>query len=157
MMTKRLAISGIVAATTSIVAAYALAFIQGAATNAGAMLMVFGIATMAVSLMALGAVRTGEKIGVLAFAFAFVFAVLIIGFTLALLLPAGDNAATRLFFGLPPRAAIVVYGIGVLPVLVLPLIYAATFEERTLSEDDLERIKAAAAAHAEAQNAEGGK
>lgn len=155
MMTKRLAISGLVIATTAIVAAYALAFIQGAATDAGAMLMVFGIATMAVSLMTLGAVRTGEKLGVLAFAFAFVFAVLMIGFTLALLLPAGDNAATRLFLGLPPRAAIVVYGIGLLPVFVLPLIYAATFEERTLSEKDLERIKAAAAAHAETQKTEG--
>ncbi|MGK2963513.1 MAG: hypothetical protein ACSLFK_15430 [Gemmatimonadaceae bacterium] len=154
-MSKRLAISGLVISTTAIVAAYALAFIQGAATNAGAMLMVFGIATMAVSLMTLGAVRTGEKLGVLAFAFAFVFAVLMVGFTLALLLPAGDNAATRLFLGLPPRAAIVVYGIGLLPVFVLPLIYAATFEERTLSEEDLERIKTAAAAHAEAQKAEG--
>ncbi len=155
MMTKRLAISGLVIATTAIVAAYALVFIQGAATNAGAMLMVFGIATMAVSLMTLGAVRTGEKLGVLAFAFVFVFAVLMIGFTLALLLPAGDNAATRLFLGLPPRAAIVVYGIGLLPVFVLPLIYAATFEERTLSEQDLERIKAAAAAHAETQKTGG--
>ena len=157
MMTKRLAISGLVISTTAIVAAYALAFIQGAATDAGAMLMVFGIATMAVSLMTLGAVRTGEKLGVLAFAFVFVFVVLMIGFTLALLLPAGDNAATRLFLGLPPRAAILVYGIGVLPVLVLPLIYAATFEERTLSEEDLDRIKAAAAAHVEAQKAESGR
>ncbi|MGI9044422.1 MAG: hypothetical protein ACR2GK_09920 [Gemmatimonadaceae bacterium] len=155
MMTKRLAVSGLVIATTAIVAAYALVFIQGAATNAGAMLMVFGIATMAVSLMTLGAVRTGENLGVLAFAFVFVFAVLMIGFALALLLPAGDNAATRLFFGLPPRAAIVVYGIGLLPVFVLPLIYAATFEERTLSEADLERIKAAAAAHAETQKTGG--
>jgi hypothetical protein len=157
MMTKRLAISGLVISTTAIVTAYALAFIQGAATNAGAMLMVFGIATMAVSLMTLGAVRTGEKLGVLVYAFGFVFAVLMIGFTLALVLPSGDNAATGLFLGLPPRAAIVVYGIGFLPVLVLPLIYAATFEDRTLSEEDLERIKAAATAHAEAQNAEGGK
>jgi len=157
MMTRRLAIPGLVVATASIVAAYALAFIQGAATNAGAILMVFGIATMAVSLMTLGAVRTGERLGVLAFAFAFVFAVLMVGFTLALLLPSGDNAATSLFLGLPPRAAIVVYGIGFLPVLVLPLIYAATFEQRTLSEEDLERIKAAAIAHAEAQGTEGEK
>lgn len=154
-MTKRLPISGLVISTASIVAAYGLAFIQGAATNVGALLMIFGIATMTVSLMALGAVRTGEKLGILCFALVFVFAVLVLGFTAVLLLPGGDNAATRLFLGLPIRAAIVIYGIGFLPVLVLPLIYAATFDEKTLSEDDLERIKAVAAVHEKVRKAGG--
>lgn len=157
MMPRRLAVIGLVVSTISIVVAYGTAFLPGGATDSGALLMVFGIATMAVSLMTLGAVRDGEKLGILGFAFAFVFAVLMGGFMLAILLPDSDNAATKLFLGLPPRAAIVIYGIGFLPVLVLPLIYALTFKGRTLTEEDIERVKAAAAAHAALQGPEGHK
>lgn len=157
MNPRRFALFGLVISTASIVLAYLLAFMPGGAGNAAALLMVFGIATMAVSLMTLGAVRAGEKLGILGFAFVFVFTVLMGGFALALLLPDADGAATRLFFGLPPRAAIVIYGIGLLPVLVLPLIYALTFEQRTLTEEDLERVRQAAAAVHSASNAEGSR
>jgi len=148
MMPRRLALFGLVASTIAIVIAYALAVLPGGASDVSALLMIFGIAAMAVSLMILGAVRAGEKLGVLAFAFTFVFLVLMVGFAAVLLMPGGDTAATRLFGGLPPRAAMVIYGIGLLPVLVLPLVYAKTFEERTLTEEDLRRIKAAAELHA---------
>jgi hypothetical protein len=37
----------------------------------------------------------------------------------------------------------VLYGVGLLPVLVLPLAYAFTFREMTLDAADLERIRAA--------------
>ncbi len=154
MMPRRLALFGLVVSTVSIVIAYALAFLPGGAGNVAALLMIFGIATMAVSLMTLGAVRSGEKLGVLALAFGFVFVVLMAGFAIALLLPDADNAATRLFLGLPPRAAIVIYGIGFLPVLVLPLVYAATFEARTLTEEDIRRVKEAALAHDKKAEAE---
>lgn len=146
-MPRRLALSGLVISTVSIVTAYALAFLPEGAGNAAALLMIFGIAAMAVSLMTLGAVRPGERLGILALAFAFVFVVLMGGFAMALLLPDADGAASRLFLGLPARAAIVIYGIGFLPVLVLPLVYAATFEKRTLTEEDLRRVKEAALTH----------
>ncbi len=154
MTPRRLAVIGLVVATISIVAAYGTAFLPGGATDFSALLMVFGIATMAVSLMTLGAVRDGEKLGILGFAFAFVFIVLMGGFALAVMLPDSDSATTGLFLGLPPRAAIVIYGIGFLPVLVLPLIYAMTFKDRTLTEEDIARVKAAAAAHAALQGPE---
>ncbi len=154
MTPRRLAVIGLVGATISIVAAYGTAFLPGGATDFGALLMVFGIATMAVSLMTLGAVRDGEKLGILGFAFAFVFIVLMGGFALAVMLPDSDSATTELFLGLPPRAAIVIYGIGFLPVLVLPIIYAMTFKDRTLTEEDIARVKAAAAAHAALQGPE---
>ena len=48
-----------------------------------------------------------------------------------------------LWLGLPPRAAVVLYVIGFLPVLVLPLAYALTFDALTLSEADLARARAA--------------
>ena len=154
MMSRRLALFGLVMSTVSIVAAYALAFAPGGAGNVAVLLMIFGIATMAVSLMTLGAVRAGEKLGILAVAFAFVFVVLMGGFALALLLPDADTVATGLFLGLPPRASIVIYGIGFLPVLVLPLIYAATFEARTLTEEDLRRVKEAALVNEKKSGAE---
>jgi hypothetical protein len=147
-MPRRIALYGLVISTVSVVLAYALAFTRGGGGNTAPLLMVFGIAAMAVSLMTLGAVRAGEKMGILGIALAFVFAVLMGGFALALLLPHSDGARTTLFLGLPPRAAIVIYGIGLLPVLVLPFVYALTFEQRTLTEADLKRVKEAAAAQA---------
>ena len=153
MMPRRLALIGLITATISIGLAYLLAFFPGGAGKPSAFLMVFGIASMAVSLMTMGAVREGEKLGILGYAFAFVFAVLMIGFGAALLLPDADGPASKLFLGLPPRAALVLYGIGVFPVLVLPLVYAKTFEQRTLTEEDIERVRKAAAAHAEKEQA----
>lgn len=66
----------------------------------------------------------------------------ITGFGLALWLPA-ESAGTALWLGLPPRAALVAYIVGILPSLVLPVAYAATFERLTLDDDDLARIRAA--------------
>jgi hypothetical protein len=38
---------------------------------------------------------------------------------------------------------VILYGIGLLPVLVLPVAYGLTFDAATLSEADLERVRAA--------------
>jgi hypothetical protein len=75
--------------------------------------------------------------------FAAIFVMLVAGFGLALALPAEGDATARLWFGLPKRAAIVLYGIGVLPLFALPLAYAFTFEGLTLRESDIERVRAA--------------
>ena len=53
-------------------------------------------------------------------------------------------AGAPLWLGLPKGAALVLYGVGLLPLLVLPLAYALTFEGQTLSEADLERVRRAA-------------
>ena len=42
-------------------------------------------------------------------------------------------------------------GIGLLPLLVLPIAYALTFDDMTLSEADLERVREAARAWQAAQ------
>ena len=42
--------------------------------------------------------------------------------------------------------AIVLFGVGLLPLLAVPLAYALTFDDQTLSEEDLERVRRAAAA-----------
>lgn len=153
MTARRAALAGLSLSTISIVSAYASAFLPGGANRISALLMIFGIAAMAISIMTLGSVRQGERLGILAYVFAFIFVVLLAGFSVVLLMPNADSAQTALFLGLPPRAAIVVYGIGILPVLVLPLVYAWTFEQRTLTEEDLERVKEAARAFAASREA----
>ena len=35
----------------------------------------------------------------------------------------------------------VIYGIGLLPIVVLPIAYALTFETQTLSAEDVERVR----------------
>jgi len=153
-MVKRLALFLLVISTISVVAAYGSAFLPAGAGRGSALLMAFGIAAMAVSLMTLGAVRDGERLGILGFAFGFVFVVLMAGFTAALFLPDADGALTRLWLGLPPRAAIIIYGVGFVPVLVLPFVYARTFESRTLKPEDLEAIRKVAADFAERERSE---
>jgi hypothetical protein len=49
--------------------------------------------------------------------------------------------------GLPARAAIVIYGVGLLPIVVLPIAYALTFETQTLSAEDVERVRVLARAN----------
>jgi hypothetical protein len=55
------------------------------------------------------------------------------------------TAESRLFLGLPAGAAIVVYGIGLLPLVILPVAYALTFSAMTLTDADLDRVRAAGA------------
>ena len=47
-----------------------------------------------------------------------------------------------------PKMPVVVYGVGLLPVFVLPVVYALTFDAQTLRAEDLERVRALAAARA---------
>lgn len=139
---RRAALAAIVLATVAIAAGYASAFLPGGAPAWAPWLFALALPWLFVGVMALGSERPGRGIGRLALPFAFVWLILSGGFALLLGLP-GDGAPPRLIFGLPLRAAIILYGIGLLPVLVLPVAYALTFDELTLTDDDLERVRAA--------------
>jgi hypothetical protein len=91
--------------------------------------------------MILGATRGGRGVGQLKIPFAFVILMLVVGFGAALALPATEGPLSRLWLGLPARAAIVIYGVGLLPIFVLPIAYALTFETQTLSAEDLEKVR----------------
>ena len=80
-------------------------------------------------------------IGPLKYPFAFVVAVLAIGFCAALAIPATEGPVSKLWLGLPARAAIVIYGIGLLPIIVLPVAYALTFDTQTLNAEDVARVR----------------
>jgi hypothetical protein len=92
--------------------------------------------------MILGAARGSSGVGALKLPFAFVIAILAIGFGAALALPANESGSSHLWLGLPLRAAVVIYGIGLLPIVVLPVAYAITFRTQTLSADDVARVRA---------------
>ncbi|HLL48460.1 MAG TPA: hypothetical protein VK399_17290 [Longimicrobiaceae bacterium] len=144
-MSKRSALAGLFLSTLLIAAGYASAFLPGDPPRWAPWALAMGTAAILVASMALGAMRRGG-VGRLAVPFALVFLILAGGFGAALAMPGADAADATLWLGLPPRAAIVLYGIGLLPLLFLPLAYALTFDEMTLSEADLARVRDAARA-----------
>ena len=139
----RIAIALLVVATCAIAVAYASAFAAGGPPAWAPWLLATGVPLALVGTMVLGAARHGRLPARLAVAFALVGLVLAGGFALALALPANLGAAEPLLLGLPLRAAIVIYGVGVLPVFVLPAAYALTFDAQTLRPEDLARVQAA--------------
>ena len=139
--TKRAALVALVAGILAIALGYGAAFLPGGAPPWAPWLLAVGIPVVLGAIMILGAARGRMGIGSLKYPFAFVVAVLAIGFCAALALPATESALSRLWLGLPARAAIVIYGIGLLPIIVLPVAYALTFEAQTLSAEDVERVR----------------
>lgn len=142
-MTSSRGLNLIVTGTVAVAVGYASAFLRGGPPPWAPWAMTIGIALLCVGFMALGAARPGRALGILWLPLAFTFVVLLGGFGLALLLPGSEGPAARLVGGLPLRAALIIYGVGLLPALALPLAYALTFERQTLDAADLERIRAA--------------
>jgi hypothetical protein len=88
----------------------------------------------------IGSCRNGG-VGGLAFVFAFVFVVVAGGFALLLTMPLEVEDASALWLGLPKGAAILLYGLGLIPLFVVPIAYALTFDRRTLDPGDLQRVR----------------
>ena len=123
-------------------AAYASAFGgTGAPVWAGPLLGVAAIVLMTGAAL-LPAARPGGSV----LAGALLLGGLALAFAMASVwtVPAPDPADPDLYLGLPRAVAHLVFGIGLLPALVVPLVYAWTFDRATLSEDDLERVRRAA-------------
>jgi hypothetical protein len=152
--TKRIARLAITLATCAIAIAYGSAFMPNGAPVWAPWLLALGIPGALGGVMVLGAARERGGVGRLAIPFAFVIVTLTVGFCLALGLPANEGTGSTLFLGLPLRAAIVVYGIGLMPIVVLPVAYALTFETQTLNAEDVERVKELGRLRADAANAE---
>ncbi|MBA3890919.1 MAG: hypothetical protein H0X64_10335 [Gemmatimonadaceae bacterium] len=140
-MHARTGLLGFFLATVLIAIAYGSAFIPGGTPGWAPWLMAVGTAMAMVSAMLFGASRADRALGPLAWVFGAAFVVIAGGFCLALALtpPAGGEP---IWFGLPRRAAILIYGIGLLPVFLLPVAYAMTFDRVTLSDADLASFRA---------------
>src|SRR3982074_1107724 len=140
--TRAAALTALCVAILAIAVGYAAAFRESGTPVWAPWLLALGIPISLGAIMILGATRGENGIGPLKLPFLFVVAVLAIGFCAALALPATESPLSRLWLGLPARAAVVIYGIGLLPIVVLPVAYALTFETQTLSAADVERVRA---------------
>ena len=134
--------------------AYASALAPGGAPRWAAWLFAAGTVGAMTAITALGARRGAAGIGPLRWPLGITAALLLTGFGVALALPP-VTATTPLVLGLPPAAAVMVYGVGLLPVLVLPIAYAWSFDTATLSADDLARLRGAGHPEADAATADG--
>lgn len=140
-----IALCVLIGSTLMIAAAYASALTGSAGPAPWAPWMfALGVPGAVVGIMVMGAGRgrTGG-VGRLIVPMMFVGLALTSGFGLALGLPANEGATSALVLGLPLRAAIIMYGIGLMPIVVLPVAYALTFETQTLNAADIERVRRA--------------
>lgn len=141
---RRAALAALVLSIAAIGFSYAAAIVAGGMPTWSPWVMSIATSLAMIATMALGAARTGRSDGGLRrllIPFGAVLFIMLGAFAAALLLPGG---AEPLLLGLPRRAAIVLYGIGVLPALILPITYALTFDELTLTAEDIERVREAA-------------
>jgi hypothetical protein len=146
-VTRRVSLGALIVGILAIAIGYAAAFLPGGTPSWAPWLLAVGIPVALGAIMILGAARGRMGIGPLKYPFAFVVAVLVVGFCAALALPATESPLSKLWLGLPARAAIVIYGIGLLPIIVLPVAYALTFETQTLRAEDVERVRELARAN----------
>jgi hypothetical protein len=142
--TRRASLAALFIGIAAIAAGYAAAFTPSGTPSWAPWLLALGIPIALGAIMILGAARGRRGIGPLKIPFAFVVVMLVIGFGAALALRATEGPLSELWLGLPARAAIVIYGVGLLPIVVLPIAYALTFETQTLSAEDVERVRALA-------------
>lgn len=140
-LVRQWAIATLFASIIAIAISYGAAFSKSGTPAWSPWLIAIAVPISLVAIMILGAARGAGGIGRLKIPFAFVALTLIIGFTAALALPATEGQMSKLWLGLPLRAAIVIYGIGLLPIVVLPVAYALTFETQTLSAQDVARVR----------------
>ena len=143
--TKRVALAAIVVSTLAIGSAYATAFAKGGSPVWAGWLFAAGVTGALLGTLALGAMRPDRGLGRLIGPFLLMTGIIGAGFIAVFALP-DLGSAEPLLLGLPRRAAIVLYGIGLLPTLVLPVAYALTFADQTLRPEDLERVLATARA-----------
>jgi hypothetical protein len=144
--TRTAAVIVLAVSMSAIGVAYAAAIVTGRTETWSAWVMAIAASCSLIATTALGAARAGQRLAGLRrliVPFAGVLVILLGAFAAALLLPA---AGEPLLLGLPRRAAIVLYGVGILPALILPIAYALTFDELTLTEEDIARVREVAAA-----------
>jgi lysylphosphatidylglycerol synthetase-like protein (DUF2156 family) len=138
-VTRRLSLLAIFVSMLVIGAGYASAFLPGGAPRLATYAFALATAIVMTAILTLGAARRGRSLGRLKWVFAFTFLVLALGFVLALMQQ--GSPTDRLYLGLPAGAAIILYIVGLLPMVVLPITYALTFEQTTMDEAELTRLR----------------
>jgi len=140
---KRFVLALVVLSCVTVGIGYAGAFLPGGAPWWSPWCMAIGTNGALMSLMALGAARRGTLPASLVWTFVGMFVLCAGAFCYALAMPAGEGAGGALLVGLPIRTAVLLYSVGVAPIVILPFAYALTFDRSTLSEHDLATVRAA--------------
>ena len=152
---KRTLIQLLVVCVLLVASSYITMLTSSSAPTWAPLALAVGANGIIMTLMAIGAMRRDTLPPALALTFAFIFLACAGAFVAALLMTPQEGAGGPLLLGLPLRTAIVTYTVGVLPIIVLPLAYALTFEKSTLSNDDLVRVREAYATVQAGQRHEG--
>jgi hypothetical protein len=140
---RRLGWFGVVGGLLAQASAYGVAMVGDPADPVVAWLAVVGISATMAGTLVIGALRGDTLSGPARLAAIVLLVVPLVAFAAALLLPA-ETAIDPLLLGLPRRAAIVLIGVGILPVLVLPLAYARDTSTTSLSTEGLAALRAEA-------------
>ncbi|MEO8623359.1 MAG: hypothetical protein ABI625_19940 [bacterium] len=148
---KRLLIRLLATSCGFVAIAYVAMFVSATPPAWAPVSLAIGANGVIMTLMAIGAVRHDTMPRSLVWTFVGLFVLCAGAFVVALLLPAREGLGGPLLLGLPLRSAILLYGVGVVPIAILPFAYALTFESSTLSEDDLVRVRAAHASMREGE------
>ena len=152
---KRVLIRLLVVCVLLVASAYITMLTSSSAPTWAPLALAVGANGIIMTLMAIGAMRHDRLPPALVVTFGFIFLACAGAFVAALLMTPQEGAGGPLLLGLPLRTAIVTYTVGVLPIVVLPLAYALTFESSTLSNDDLARVREAYATVQATQRQEG--
>ena len=142
-MLTRFILAALILSCSAIAGAYILAFLPGGAPPLAAWGLALGSAGVLAAIMALGAARNGRLRPIALGSCILTFLAVGGSFAAALLLPAHEGKDAVLVLGFPLRTAIVLYGVGIVPLLFLPAAYALSFDADTLTEADLERVRRA--------------
>lgn len=120
--------------------AYLSAWLPGGAPTWGVWAMIVGSALCISGATAVGAANSHVRPARVAFVALFLLVTIVVGFGAPLLLPS-ETAASPLFLGLPLRAAIEIYGVGLLPIFVLPILFAIEFKDDGLDDASLAELR----------------
>ena len=132
-------VAAVLLGAVAVVAAYALAFLPGGSA-AAPWVLCGGMAVLLPSLLWLG-IAPGSRSGRRArLAIVIVLGVVLLGGLGGALLPAGAGDQV-LFLGLPRRAALLIYGVGLLPGLGFGVVYAIGFDRLVLDRSRLEELR----------------
>ncbi len=130
-------IRGVVVGAVLILTGYLMAFGDASVSRTGAFLLALGNALLAPAAIGMGVARQGRWARKLRVVLWIIGAVILTAMTMALLLP--DSGIIVL--GFPLRVAVVLYGAGVLPLLVLPALFAVSFDDAAFSADRIARLR----------------
>lgn len=144
LMKTRLPLLALTAGAVMIAMAYASAFVPDGVPGFAPRLLVGGMSLLLVGLLSLGA-QTRRGVGPIAGMFVLLGLWVAGGFLVVMLMPAADPENPLIVLGLPLRAAILVYGVGVAPALIVPWSYAHVFDKLTLLDGDLDELRSVAA------------